>query len=106
VDAKTAEKIAPDYRTGLDEKAATPRDLGQDPWTIFADVVRDTGPAYNVLGMLPGKTHDHAVVVGAHYDHLGHGGEGSLAPKATGEIHHGADDNASGTATVLEIARL
>ncbi|HEV8112859.1 MAG TPA: M28 family peptidase [Planctomycetota bacterium] len=106
VDAKTAEKLAPDYRNGLDEKAATARDLGQDPWTLFADVVRDTGSAYNVLGILPGKTHDRVVVVGAHYDHLGHGGEGSLAPKATGEIHHGADDNASGTATVLEIARL
>src|SRR6185369_8939215 len=45
------------------------------------------------------------IVVGAHYDHLGHGGAGSLAPKE-GEIHHGADDNASGTAGVLELARL
>jgi hypothetical protein len=42
--------------------------------------------------------------VGAHYDHLGFGGNGSLAPWTTA-IHNGADDNASGTATLLEIAR-
>ena len=46
------------------------------------------------------------MVVGAHYDHLGHGGTGSLAPGQLGEIHNGADDNASGTAVVMELARL
>jgi len=47
------------------------------------------------------------IVIGAHYDHLGRGGEGSgsLAPRS-GDIHYGADDNASGTAGVLELARL
>ncbi|MDQ1708615.1 MAG: hypothetical protein QOJ88_1826, partial [Pyrinomonadaceae bacterium] len=45
------------------------------------------------------------IVIGAHYDHLGRGGEGSLAPRE-GEIHHGADDNASGVAGVLELARM
>jgi hypothetical protein len=45
------------------------------------------------------------IVVGAHDDHLGTGGEGSLAGRE-GEIHHGADDNASGTAGLLELARL
>ncbi|HSM14779.1 MAG TPA: M20/M25/M40 family metallo-hydrolase [Thermoanaerobaculia bacterium] len=45
-----------------------------------------------------------AIVVGAHYDHLGHGGGGSMAPDST-EIHNGADDNASGTVAMLEIAR-
>ncbi len=45
------------------------------------------------------------IIIGAHYDHLGTGGEGSLAPRS-GEIHHGADDNASGTAGVIELARL
>jgi hypothetical protein len=45
-------------------------------------------------------------VIGAHYDHLGLGGEGSLAAELTGQVHNGADDNASGTATVLEMARL
>jgi hypothetical protein len=49
---------------------------------------------------------EEAVVVGAHYDHLGYGGEGSgsLAPDAHA-VHPGADDNASGTAGMLEIAR-
>jgi Zn-dependent M28 family amino/carboxypeptidase len=45
-----------------------------------------------------------AVVIGAHYDHLGRGGRGSLAVNST-EIHHGADDNASGVAAMLELAR-
>jgi Zn-dependent M28 family amino/carboxypeptidase len=46
-----------------------------------------------------------AIVIGAHYDHLGNGGSGSLAANST-EIHHGADDNASGTAAIIELARL
>ena len=60
----------------------------------------------NVAAFLPGAgPHaDEYVIVGAHYDHLGHGGFGSLAPKSH-EIHHGADDNGSGTVALLEIAR-
>jgi hypothetical protein len=73
---------------------------------IHAEILREQGKAYNVLGRLPGKERKRTVVVGAHYDHLGQGGEGSLAPNEIGAIHHGADDNASGSATVLEIARL
>lgn len=45
------------------------------------------------------------LIIGAHYDHLGRGGWGSLAIGANDEIHNGADDNASGTAVLLEIAR-
>jgi Peptidase family M28/PDZ domain/PA domain len=59
----------------------------------------------NVLAYLPGKT-DEYIIVGAHYDHLGYGYYGSLAPSLIGQIHPGADDNASGTAGVLELARL
>ncbi|MBI3461580.1 MAG: M20/M25/M40 family metallo-hydrolase [Planctomycetes bacterium] len=60
----------------------------------------------NVIAVLEGKgpKANETIVVGAHYDHLGHGGDGSLAPGST-EIHNGADDNASGTAAVLELAR-
>ncbi len=72
---------------------------------VFADVVRETGVAANVLGVLRGKRSDRTVVLGAHFDHLGRGGPGSLARDSVGEIHNGADDNASGTAVVLEIAR-
>ncbi len=46
-----------------------------------------------------------AIVVGAHYDHLGLGGRFSDAPESTGAVHNGADDNASGTAAMLEVCR-
>ena len=61
-------------------------------------------PVNNVLAYLPGKT-DEYVIIGAHYDHLGLGDSNSLAPSLIGQIHPGADDNASGTAGVLELAR-
>ena len=67
----------------------------------------DTRSAYNVIGILEGtdKTlKNEAIVIGAHYDHLGRGGAGSLAADSA-EIHHGADDNASGTAAIIELAR-
>ena len=61
--------------------------------------------AYNVVARLPGTdAAADVVLMGAHFDHLGHGGEGSLAPDSR-EIHNGADDNASGAAGLLEIAR-
>jgi len=63
--------------------------------------------AYNVIGVLEGsdpQLKNEAIIVGAHYDHLGHGGPESLAVNSS-EIHHGADDNASGVAAVLELAR-
>jgi aminopeptidase YwaD len=71
-------------------------------------VNRRQSPSFNIIGILPGSDpvlKNEAIVIGAHYDHLGLGGEGSLAPRA-GDIHHGADDNASGTAGMLELARM
>jgi hypothetical protein len=62
----------------------------------------------NVVAVLPGgdpALRGELVVVGAHYDHLGRGGFGALDPDSTGRIHNGADDNASGTAALLEVAR-
>jgi hypothetical protein len=62
----------------------------------------------NVVGILPGSDSTlakEAVVIGAHYDHVGIGGRLSVTPERTGEIHNGADDNASGTASIIEIAR-
>jgi hypothetical protein len=60
----------------------------------------------NVVGVLEGEgpLADETIIVGAHYDHLGNGGLGSLA-FGSRDIHNGADDNASGTATVIELAR-
>ena len=68
------------------------------------DVERVTRTAHNVVGYLPGETPEY-IIIGAHYDHLGLGGQFSLAPKLTGTVHPGADDNASGTAGVIELAR-
>jgi Tol biopolymer transport system component len=64
-------------------------------------------PAFNVVGRIPAKhkTSERNVIIGAHYDHLGYGGPDSLAPDKH-VPHLGADDNASGTATLLEIARI
>ena len=73
-----------------------------------ASTAPEAKQAFNVIGILPGKDpvlKSEAIVIGAHYDHLGHGGSGSVAANST-EIHHGADDNASGTAAVIELARL
>ena len=65
-------------------------------------------PTRNVVALIPGtsaKLRGEVVVVGAHYDHLGLGGFGALDPDSTGRVHNGADDNASGTAALLEIGR-
>ena len=62
----------------------------------------------NVIGFLPGADsalRDQVMIIGAHYDHLGLGEEDSLSPNAVGQIHNGADDNASGTAGMMELAR-
>ena len=61
----------------------------------------------NIVGVLEGKgpLADETVVVGAHYDHLGYGGNGSMAVSKKMAIHHGADDNGSGTTTIMELAR-
>ncbi len=56
----------------------------------------------NVVGVLPGVVADEYIVVGGHYDHIGRGEYGSR--EGVGEIHNGADDNASGTTAVLELA--
>lgn len=64
------------------------------------------GTGRNVIGVLEGsdpELRDEWVVIGAHYDHLGEGGPGSLAPRDHA-IHNGADDNASGVAAMLTAA--
>lgn len=97
-----------DSRTASVEGTALRLPLKGPTFTIGVDVVRRETPSFNVIGILPGsdpKWKNEAIVIGAHYDHLGRGGEGSLAPRE-GEIHHGADDNASGVAGLIELARM
>jgi Zn-dependent M28 family amino/carboxypeptidase len=73
--------------------------------TLDVRIETERATVNNVLAYLPGKS-DEYVIIGAHYDHLGYGHYDSLAPAQIGQIHPGADDNASGTAGVLELARL
>ena len=82
--------------------------LGYCDVEFSVDIVREKATDYNLAVVLPGTDptlRDEIVVIGAHYDHLGTGNEFSLADKSEmGKIHRGADDNASGTSSVLELA--
>jgi hypothetical protein len=75
------------------------------PVTIQTEIVRERRTVANVGGMLGPEGATEWVVIGAHYDHLGYGGSDSLAESDKPQIHNGADDNASGTAVVIEAAR-
>jgi Tol biopolymer transport system component len=69
------------------------------------DVQASYAEGINIVGVIPGRgtLANETVVIGAHYDHLGYGGKGSMRPNDNG-IHNGADDNASGTSAVLVAA--
>jgi len=74
----------------------------------IGEVIKESGETRNVVMMLPGENDslkNEYVIIGAHFDHLGMGGKGtsSRRPDSIG-VHHGADDNASGIAMMLEIA--
>ena len=82
---------------------------GGDRAFLAASVQPRAVEARNVAALLPGSDPtlaDEVLIIGAHYDHLGLGGEGSLDPDAFSVVHNGADDNASGTSGLIEIARL
>ena len=98
-------------QTGLDQE--NPHVLGAFALEgvrvkLATSLVRKKGTGRNVLAYLPpgtGSEEAPIVVIGAHYDHIGHGEIGSLAKKGEeGMIHNGADDNASGTSVVLALA--
>ena len=87
---------------------AAPKSCELPGWRIAGetDVIRERTAVKNVLGVLEGEgPHaEETIIIGAHYDHLGYGGSSSLA-RGVHAIHPGADDNASGDAALLEIAR-
>lgn len=71
---------------------------------VAVEVVREKKDVPNVAGYLPGVT-DEYVIIGAHFDHIGMGEQSSMSPSEAGKaIHHGADDNASGSAGLVELA--
>jgi hypothetical protein len=83
------------------------RDLSDGKVDYVEHLAKNRRTVRNVIGVLPGNDTaraKEAIVIGAHYDHVGLGGRLSVTEKA-GEIHNGADDNASGTAAIIEIAR-
>ena len=89
--------------------AAAVREAARRAETARIDVTVEplSADVANVVALLPGSDPlltDQVVVIGAHFDHLGRGGEGSMEPDSRA-IHNGADDNASGTAVMLEVAR-
>jgi hypothetical protein len=90
------------------DKDLKPQSFDLTGWTaaIETNVRRQQLEVKNILGIIPGSgpLANQYVVVGSHYDHLGYGGPGSLAKGST-EIHHGADDNGSGTTAMMELAR-
>jgi hypothetical protein len=101
-----AERFA---RLGL--SPLTPGAPGDDRYFQRFNMSGETGeplPAKNVIGVLPGANptlNGQALVISAHYDHLGFGWPDARAG-AKGQLHPGADDNASGVAVMLEVARL
>ena len=75
---------------------------------ISLDVKKVRRKVRNVVGILRGTgaaADDEAIVLGAHYDHLGRGDRSSMELSHIGQVHNGADDNASGTAGIIELAR-
>lgn len=93
-----------DAPEGIDIKLANRPNLTAE---FSVNLPKTTATGYNVIGVLPGRDpvlKDEAIVIGAHYDHLGRGGKGSLDVNSKA-IHHGADDNASGVSAMLELAR-
>ena len=109
---RVAEALFEGCGTSL-EAAQRSADAGHDAFVelsprvaLAADVKPRRSATHNVVATLPGSDPEaEAVVIGAHYDHLGLGLSGSLEAKPEGKIHHGADDNASGVAALLEVAR-
>jgi len=88
------------------------KDFVVAPWTALSlslKLRREEAQVPNVVAVLPGrdpKLRKEYIVLGAHLDHLGQGERHSLGgPEARGQVHPGADDNASGTAMVVELAR-
>jgi len=76
--------------------------------SLAVEVIKEKRSTANVVGLLPGQDaalKNEYVAIGAHYDHLGRQSEGTMDAEKENEIRNGADDNASGTAGVLELAQ-
>lgn len=102
-----SKKSLADLESAIDENE-TPQSfaLTNVAASIEVELTPSRANGKNVIGILPGRgpLAEETIVIGAHYDHVGMGGAGSLAP-GTIAVHNGADDNASGTTAMIETAR-
>ena len=73
--------------------------------SISTDVVAQQITAPNVGGWID-RGKPRTILIGAHYDHVGLGAWGSRKPEQAGQVHNGADDNASGTSALLVLAQM
>lgn len=106
LEAADAPKLA-DLEAAIDaDLKPASRVLENSNVSLTVSIDRSPTPVKNVIGVLEGAgpLAEETIIIGAHYDHLGFGGSGSLA-MGSHDIHNGADDNASGTALMLELAR-
>jgi len=90
-------------------QSGKPNSMELDPKiSVITDLLSSRVKTYNVVALLNGSDKDlrkEYIVVGGHYDHLGMGGQGSGSRSPENKaVHNGADDNASGVATIIEIA--
>lgn len=86
---------------------SNPFEVSETTIELSIDFDVDLIPTQNVIGYLEGTDSllkNEFVIVGAHYDHIGLGQYGAMYKKNIGQIHNGADDNASGTSGVIELA--
>jgi len=111
---KQADKLLAALQTGVAtleqsiDSDLKPRSIAIPGWRVrgILSMEKIKTQVFNVIGVIDGEgaLADETVVIGAHYDHVGRGGSASLSPGST-EIHNGADDNASGTSSLIELAR-
>jgi hypothetical protein len=106
VRAATGESLA-QIEQAIDQGPA-PRSRLLQGWSAQGqtDLILEQAEVKNVVAVLEGAgpLAEETIVIGAHYDHLGWGGTNSAAPGVR-EVHNGADDNASGVAVLVEVAR-
>jgi aminopeptidase YwaD len=111
VSINTADRLLGDskeiYKKLIGDKKPNSYLINNITASIETELFTVTSTCNNVIGYIPGNDpmyQNEVIIIGAHYDHLGWGGEGSMLPDESA-IHHGADDNASGTAGLLELAQ-
>lgn len=104
--------LAARFKTIKETSKPASQDFVQSPWTALSlelKLSREEAQVPNVVAVIPGrdpKLRKEFIALGAHMDHLGMGERHSLGgAEARGQVHPGADDNASGTAMVVELAR-